>query len=277
MASRYSTATTALAFLIACNHATVDDSVDPGVTPPDTEIGTNPDPGSNPDPGTGSGADPGTGPGAPAATCVLGSDGFATAVGMVRAAQLNDLAIDSAGNALFATKGDDGQLDGLTKLSASGEVLFTRPFGSVVATDRNGNAYIAGSFTQPIDLGLGVMTPEGNIDAFVAKLNIRGEIEFARPLRLCGDGVQSIAVDATGRLAVSGTAMGTALLSPEGEVQAVIAVAGDVAFNSHGDLIIAGTFTTTIDLGDGPITPGAAGSEGFVATFDSTGQRLWSH
>jgi len=30
--------------------------------------------------------------------------------------------------------------------------------------------------------------------------------------------------------------MGTALLSPEGEIQAVIAVAGDVAFNSHGDL-----------------------------------------
>src|SRR6185503_4176007 len=110
-------------------------------------------------------------------------------------------------------------------------------FGSVVATDRDGNAYIAGAFTAPLDVGLGVMEPEGNVDVFVAKLDAHGDVVFARPLRLCGDGVQSIAVDRTGRIAVSGREMGTAVLAPSGELELVLALSGQVGFSSHGDLI----------------------------------------
>jgi hypothetical protein len=71
--------------------------------------------------------------------------------------------------------------------------------------------------------------------------------------------------------------MGTALLSPTGDLELVLALSGDVAFNSHGDLIIAGTFTTAIDLGDGPVTAGTSNSEGFVIKVDRSGQRIWSH
>jgi hypothetical protein len=120
------------------------------------------------------------------------------------------------------------------------------------------------------------MKPEGNIDVFVAKLDASGHAVFAHPLRLCGDGIISIAVDPTGRIAVSGSAMGTAVLSPGGEIQFVLAPSGDVAFNSHGDLVIVGSFTTTIDLGDGPITI-EGNREGFAIAVDTSGHRLWSH
>jgi hypothetical protein len=273
MASVYSTAT-ALAFLIACNHAGTDNTVDPGDTTPEagdvSDSGNGGTPGAVPDPGA-----PGT-PGTPAAACPLGKNGFTVALGLAAADQPTDLAIDGAGNVLVATKGGDGRLDGFTKLSSSGDILMTRPFGSVVATDAQGSIYLAGSFSQPTDFGSGVIVPEGNVDSFIVKINGEGNVVFAKALGLCGDGVLSLAVDASGKIAVSGSALGTAILDASGNVVTVIAVAGDVAFNSQGDLVIAGTFTSTIDLGDGPVTPGAAVSEGFIAVFDTAGTRLWS-
>jgi hypothetical protein len=270
----HSAAATALAFLIACNHQPTDDTAQPGGDPSagDPTVGD-----------TGSGADPshpgsGSDAGPPAPSCPLGTAAWAHAIGFASPDQRSDLAVDAAGNVLFATMAtQSGGADGLTKLSPSGDVLFTRPFGTVVAADRAGNAYIAGSFTAPLDVGLGAMQPAGNIDVFVAKLDADGHVVFARPLRLCGDGVQSIAVDATGRIAVSGTAMGTAVLAPSGDLQFVLALSGDVAFDSHGDLVVAGSFTTTVDLGDGPISAGAGNREGFVIEVDRTGARLWSH
>jgi hypothetical protein len=270
MASRYSTAT-ALAFLIACNHAGTDDTVDPGNTTPEagdvSDSGNGGDPGAVPDPGS---------PGTPAAACPLGQNGFTVALGLAAADQRTDLVVDGGGNVLVATKGGAGQLDGFTKLSASGDILMTRPFGSVVATDAQGSIYLAGSFSQPTDFGNGVIVPEGNVDSFIVKINGEGNVVFAKALGLCGDGVLSLAVDASGKIAVSGSALGTAILDADGNVVTVIGVAGDVAFNSQGDLVIAGTFTSTIDLGDGPVTPGAAVSEGFIAVFDTAGTRLWS-
>jgi hypothetical protein len=263
----YSTAVTALGLLIGCGQQ----STDPA-TPPNGDPGTVDDPGVGSDPGPGSAANP------PAATCPLGTATWTREIGLATSDQRSDVAVDAAGNVLFATMATrTGGADGLTKLSPSGEVLFTRPFGSVVATDRAGNAYIAGSFTTALDVGLGEMKPEGNIDVFVAKLDGDGHVVFARPLRLCGDGIESIAVDASGRIAVSGSALGTVLLAPDGALQSVLAWSGDVAFNSHGDLLIAGTFTTTIDLGDGPISAGIGNTEGFVIAVDPEGQRIWSH
>jgi len=304
MASRYSHAV-ALALLAACSHHPVDESQqptgdDPGVgsDPGTVDNGTVPDagpvtdagPGTGSDagPGTGSDAGPGTGSdggpapgggdagdgGTPVAACPIGAATFTVKLGVAFQGQGGDLAVDSAGNVLFATAGrTSSDVTGITKLSPSGDVLYTRPFGSVVATDRAGNAYIAGAFSAPLDVGLGVMQPDGNVDVFVAKLDAAGNVVFAVPLRLCGDGVQSIAVDASGRIAVSGTAMGTAVLSPTGEILFVVPLAGDVAFNSRGDLIIAGSGATTIDLGDGPID---ATNDGYVIELDSAGKRIFS-
>jgi hypothetical protein len=270
MARWYSTAATAFAFLIACNHQSTNDMAQPTGDPSsDPTVGDTS--GSSTDPGSGSGSNAGP-------SCPVGTAAFDHAIGLALPDQRSDLAIDTAGNVLVATMAPGaGLASGVTKLSPSGDVLLTLPFGSVVATDTAGNAFIAGSFTAPIDLGdlgLGVMKPSGNIDVFIAKLDAHGKLVFARPLGLCGDGLLAIAVDCNGRIAVSGTAMGTVVLGASGDVEFVLPLAGDVAFDSSGNLAIAGTFTGTIDLGDGPVS--TRNSEGFVIEVDRTGARLWS-
>jgi hypothetical protein len=171
--------------------------------------------------------------------------------------QVLDLAVDKAGNAVFAAGPsiftNPSELTGVVGLSPSGDVRFTLPFGSVVAMDDAGNAYVAGSFIEPIDLGFGVMTPVG-IDVFVAKVDAKGRVVFAKALDLCGDGVQSIAVAPDGRIAVSGAAMGTVILSPAGDIELQLTSFGDLAFDSKRNLVIygqadGGLFVTEVDPG----------------------------
>ncbi len=52
-------------------------------------------------------------------------------------------------------------------------------------------------------------------------------------------------------------------------------VAHGVAFDSTGNIIVAGDFEGTMNLGGGPMTSVVA-SDLFVAKFDSTGEHLWS-
>jgi hypothetical protein len=70
--------------------------------------------------------------------------------------------------------------------------------------------------------------------------------------------------------------MGTVVLSATGDLEFALALSGDLAFDSSGNLAIAGTFTGTIDLGDGPVSTVANNSEGFVIEVDLSGARLWS-
>ncbi|HET7505211.1 MAG TPA: hypothetical protein VFK02_29535 [Kofleriaceae bacterium] len=275
----------ALALLIACGsepRPTTDGTDPSGTTPTGNMSGGGDQPaGGDPSSGGGdpsAGGDPSGGGTTPPA-CPIGAASWSHALGLAGPLQVIDVAVDAAGNAVVATAGastDAGVANGVTRLSPSGEVMFTRPYGSVVATDGAGNTFIAGAFTQPIDFGLGVVEPQGNIDVFVVELDPHGKVVFARGLGLCGDGVMSIAVDATGRIAVSGSAMGTAVLAPDGKLVFDLALSGAVAFDSRGNLVIAGTFTTSVDLGDGPIAVGDAGSEGFVIEVDREGQRVFS-
>ena len=297
MLNRFSTAAAALAFIVACssNHST-DDTSDPTGPAPDT--GDQADPGA--DPGAGSAGDPGTNPGTgsagdpgsepdpgtpPVAACPIGTASWATLIGpaWILPDPDADIAVDASGNVLLAARAErPGDASGLTKLSPKGEVIFSKPFGTVVATDAAGNAYVAGIFTAPIDLGLGELQPFAKNDVFVAKLDAAGNVVLARALHLCGCGegdLQSIAVDATtGRIAVSGTLIGTAVLEANGDLAFMVAPAGNAAFNSRGELIIAGSFTAALDFGDGPIDPsdqGFVNKEGFVAAVDATGKFLW--
>jgi hypothetical protein len=52
-------------------------------------------------------------------------------------------------------------------------------------------------------------------------------------------------------------------------------VAHSVAFDGAGNIVVAGNFEGTMDLGGGPVTSVVA-SDLFVAKFDSTGKHLWS-
>src|SRR5262245_58716063 len=119
----------------------------------------------------------------PPPSCPIGEGSFTRAMGLASQDTALDIAITADGDAAFAAA--DGEAAGVTILSSSGEILFSFPFGSVVATDSLGNTLVAGGFTQPIDFGNGtVLVPSGNIDTFVAKIDARGKDIFARALGL---------------------------------------------------------------------------------------------
>jgi hypothetical protein len=196
----------------------------------------------------------------PPPTCPIGVASFTRAMGLAGEDTALDIAITANGDAAFAAA--NGEAAGVTILSSSGDIVVSFPFGSVVATDRLGNTLVAGGFTQPIDFGNGtVLVPAGNIDTFIAKIDAKGKLVFARALGLCGDGVTSLAVGSDLRIAVSGTALGTAVLSASGDLEFTLAVSGDVAFDSEGFLAIAGN----------------TGLDGFVMLVDRAGKTIYSH
>lgn len=181
------------------------------------------------------------------------------------------VAVDAQGNVFYTNSGGNERAgQGIVKQTATGTRVYTFPYGSVFAIDAEGNAYVAGSFTAPIDLGNGTLNPIGNIDVFVAKLSPRGTLIFAEQLGLCGDGVESIAVAADGRIAVSGTSMGTAILDASGKLLEQVFYAGHLAFDSHGNLYVAGSFTGSLQLDSGHVlTAGSAtDTDAFVVKLD---------
>ena len=243
---------------------------------------------SGPDPGglvPGQGATMPTPPGRGGTCRGLGAPGsivWTRALGSGSVLDAHTLVADGIGHLLLARGTHD---TAATSLVGSGEaqiaeldgqVSATFPAGVAVAADAHGNAFVAGSFTAPIDLGLGEMTPEGNIDVFVAELDAKGRIIAQHQLGLCGDGVEAIAVAADGRIAVSGTVLGTAVIDANGKLLFTLPYSGKLAFDSQGDLVVAGWFTGSVDLGGGAVDAGFA-SDGFVAAIAPGGQALWSH
>ncbi|HSR95598.1 MAG TPA: hypothetical protein VLM79_00955 [Kofleriaceae bacterium] len=252
---------------------TVDPSTDPASVPTATEP---PVPAPTPGPAPAPAPDPAPVP-APQA-CSMATPGtvlLSLDTGRSALDLRVDLATDARNN-IFQVRGNDGSFM-LTKYGPDGAMVYRVGFGEAVATDAAGNAYVAASFSAPIDVGLGEMTPEGNVDVFLAKLSPDGHVLFARPLHLCGDGVRAVAVAADGRIAVSGDAMGTVVLDAHGELLFDRAFAGDLAFDSEGSLIVAGSFMGTIYFGSGVGFTTAGDLDGFVVKLDSRGNHVWSY
>lgn len=219
----------------------------------------------------------GDGTAAPTATCSVsappGSTLQQTLLSPTAGAAV--LSSDPAGEVAFTAE-PYGQ--GVTKLDPAFAPIYAYPYGSVVAMDPKGNAYVAGSFSAPTDFGLGVLVPQGNADTFLVKLSPDGKVISAIALGVCGDGVQSIAIDGTEHVAISGAAMGTVIVDVTGKIVRQLPFAGYVAFDSRGNLVIAGAFAGTIDLGGGRIltTTGASDGDAFVVKIDKSGHVVFA-
>lgn len=81
----------------------------------------------------------------------------------------------------------------VTKLNKSGKVHWATRMGSTradygadIVVDRDGNAYVTGTFYDVADFGPYTLTPVGSYDAFVTKLDRKGTIQWA--MRMGGSG-----------------------------------------------------------------------------------------
>ncbi len=150
---------------------------------------------------------------------------------------------DFGGGTLTGTSGDAF----LVKLDPGGAHLWSRHYGEAkpqnggdIVTDAAGNIYFLGSFQGIIDFGGGPLESAGINDVFLAKLDGAGEHIWSKRF---GDFENQ-----NGKYA---------------------------ALDAAGNLTIAGSFESTIDLGGTTLTS-IGETDGFVAKLDASGSHLWS-
>ncbi|MFO0757839.1 MAG: hypothetical protein U0359_15190 [Byssovorax sp.] len=141
---------------------------------------------------------------------------------------------------------EDEDCDGLSP-PCKGNLGWAKHFGDMqgqqgrgIAVDSAGASFITGTFYGTTDFGGGVLSSAGYMDGFLLKLDPAGNHIWSR--RLTGPGDQ---------------------------------IATSVATDGSGAVFVAGTFSGTIDLGNGPMASGG-GIDIFVARFDVNGSCLWS-
>jgi hypothetical protein len=145
--------------------------------------------------------------------------------------QLSDVAVDPSGDVVLAGN-FSGSVDFgggsltsesfndafLVKLSAGGGHAFSKRFGEAgtyprtagVATDGDGNVYMAGSFDQTIDFGGGGMVSMGADDVFWAKLTSAGALMESRAFGdSASQSLSAMTVDTWGNTVLAGTFYGS--------------------------------------------------------------------
>ena len=136
----------------------------------------------------------------------------------------------------------------IARFDAAGDLLWNKSFGGPgyqnagqARIDPMGNIVLSGRFEQSIDLGEGPLTSAGDHDAYVAKLDLEGNLLWSRSF---GDPNQQLAVN--------------------------------VQTDRAGNILFTGFFVGSIDFGGGALTS-AGGFDVFVAKLDPQGNHLWSH
>jgi hypothetical protein len=135
------------------------------------------------------------------------------------------------------------------RFASDGTHLWSHVFGNAeaqyataVAIATNGDVLLTGASSNGVDFGAGALAGE----AFLLRLDAAGEHVYSRGF----------------------------------EASSEFARANDIAVNAAGQTYIVGSFSGTIDLGEGPLQSVAEGPFGaedvFLAAFDATGGILWS-
>jgi hypothetical protein len=208
-------------------------------------------------------------------------------------------------NALTARGGDDAAL---VKLSAGGDVEWVTQVGgeypdeiTQLDVDPAGNIYTLGRFKGLIELGGSKLKSAGDDDLFVARFDpVGNHVWSVRIGNAFAERPGGLTVDQAGHVAVTGSFdkdldfLGTPILSkgesdvfvgrltPEGKLLWVKSFGGaradaglGIDADAAGNLVVAGGFETTIDLGGGDFKS-AGYMDGFFAKFDAGGAHVWS-
>lgn len=179
--------------------------------------------------------------------------------------------------------------------------------GNSIAVDAIGNVIIGGEFrgTSDFDPGVGTLTlsPIGNSDAFLAKYNASGNLQWAFHFGSANTlaRVTNVTTDATGDIYVTGVYRGTIDIDPGIGVVTLTATttydiflakyssagalvwgfkigansddtSGDVFIDNGGNVVLCGFYQNSMDVDPGPAVvtlTNAGGYDSFVAKFNS--------
>jgi hypothetical protein len=162
-----------------------------------------------------------------------------------------------------------------------------------LAADASGNLVLAGNLDGPLDLGGPSL---GGYGLYLARLDGTGSYQWGKACSASGSSFGTAATfDRNGDALVAGTFGGTiqfgaappltdsssegaflVKLDPSGNARWAKALPTTfVAADGVADIVVAGGFTETVDLGGGTMTS-AGGKDIVLGKFDPTGAHLWS-
>ncbi|HEY3499054.1 MAG TPA: hypothetical protein VGK73_30390 [Polyangiaceae bacterium] len=187
------------------------------------------------------------------------------------AADAASVAADRAGNA-YATRADGGTL----KFSSTGELVWSKPYGSLVSIAANDDVIVAGSFTGSIEIEGVTLAATGGKDVYVVTLDSAGVPKQRSVLGGAGDEeLAGVAVLQTGGVVVSVAGLGTTLLDSTGASVWTRELSGVVAVDPSDNVLVTGGFSGTQDFGGGPLVS-AGGRDVFVVKLGADGRHLFS-
>lgn len=173
--------------------------------------------------------------------------------------------------------------------------------GTGLATDATGNVVLVGSYSGAIDFGGGKLTATGLPDVFVVKLGSDGAHHWSKRYGDAGtQAASSAAIDSEGNVVLAGSFAGAidfgggSLVSAGGSDIFVAKLteagahvwskrfgdssaqtASSIAVDSEGNVVVAGSFTGSVDFGGGALNS-AGSSDAFAVKLGSDGAYLWS-
>jgi hypothetical protein len=197
----------------------------------------------------------------------------------------------------------------VAKLDTSGFLSWGENFGDMasqgatsVAVDSTDSVIVAGSFAGSLDFGGGALVSGGKADIFVAKLDVTGKQIWSKRFACSDDAsVVKLAVDSANNVLVWGNfggfvdfgggavptvgggdlfltkldAAGTPLWSKTfGDKEEQFGA--DMTVDSAGNVVVTGTFTSTLDFGGGALVASGTDNDIFVAKLDVKGDQVWS-
>jgi hypothetical protein len=212
------------------------------------------------------------------------------------------------GGGLATSHGMDAATPGydtfVAKFDSHGNYKWAKTFGNgllvganSVAVDGSGKVALAGIFQGSVDFGGGSLTAVGDYDVFVVEFDPSGTFLWSKRFGVAGQtqNLDSVVVDQTGNVIIAGQARGgvdfgggpktgffiakfnaTGAYSWSNAFPATTTYGGPwLAADGAGNMILAGSFNTTVDFGGGTLTS-AGSADGFVAKFNSSGTYQWA-
>jgi hypothetical protein len=196
----------------------------------------------------------------------------------------------------------------LARLGPDGKTLWARGMGGEgddiadsVALDPKGNPVVAGAFSKTLGMGNDKLESKGSDDMFVAALDKDGRRMWARHFGgPDSDGVDGVAVDAAGNIAVIGSYHAEMEVAKDnlfsgGDLDIVLIMLGPdgtpkwgrgwgamgpdegraVAFDKQGNLYVLVEFSRAVDFGGGKLTSAGNRDIGIIK-LDPAGKHIWS-